>query len=141
MTYTETEIKQTANWLAKLDIDFYIGEVSLMFEDSSNIGISASREKLVQFLEETLHIEQQEHFSTCEDEDHDQLFGSGIEYDLYKCDCSYALDMKLSYWKELNMIEVAKVLLDQDQPVTPIIIGEVAHTRIDNGNLITWPRK
>ncbi|MCH2658637.1 MAG: hypothetical protein MKZ81_06495 [Dehalococcoidia bacterium] len=137
MTYTETEIKQAANWLAKLDTDFYIGQVYLMFE-TSNIGISASREKLVQFLEGALQVEQQEHFSTCEDKDHDQLFRSG---DSDECDCSYALDMEVSHWKETNMDTVAKVLLDEDQPVTPIIIGEVAHTRIDNGNLITWPRK
>ena len=137
MTYTETEIKQAANWLAKLDTDFYIGQVYLMFE-TSNIGISASREKLVQFLEGALQVEQQEHFSTCEDKDHDQLFRSG---DSDECDCSYALDMEDSHSKETNMDTVAKVLLDEDQPVTPIIIGEVAHTRIDNGNLITWPRK
>ena len=92
----------------------------------------------MQFLEGALQVEQQEHFSTCEDKDHDQLFRSG---DSDECDCSYALDMEVSHWKETNMDTVAKVLLDEDQPVTPIIIGEVAHTRIDNGNLITWPRK
>ena len=39
--------------------------------------------------------------------------------------------MKSNNWKELNMIEVAKVLLDQDQPVTPIILDSDFENDLD----------
>ena len=77
-----------------------------------------------------MRVWQAEVFSLCEDKDHDQLF-SGGKSELINCDCGYALDMKFSHWKEMNMIEVAKLLLDQDQLVTPIILDSDFENDLD----------